>query len=472
MDRSSSLASIESDQDWMITKAPSTSADHPDHGLTSFSTSRTPGDRSTSHFTPTLCSCQWLFRIPRQNPGLGDVTIFFRDFEAPRRVGSVIIERVVHPGHLFKRPGGLHKMAAMDLLLGPILLGTIINIWLYGIMFTQTAMYFVAFPRDHRWIKILVTYMFTVDTLNSVFDIGLVWKYTITLFGDYERILVSSWWFNLEPVMTVMVSSSTQCFFAWRIAKLTGHAWMGWAIAFSAFVQFIAGTATAIGTFIVQDFARFQELRVSVIIWLALSALTDVVITCILTWYLHTHRTGFSKTDDVITRLVRLTVQTGLITTVWATTDLIVYLCWSNNMHLLFQLPLCKLYTNSLMSTLNSRAGWGGSFSASTENPDPMSRSGGDPSTGQPGRKGTVVWRPDQAKSQQTTAIQIVTTATVHRDDGVELEEYSLDTKRVPPEDIETLGQAQSRVKLPGMLSGTAVSDEVSMDSRASFDAK
>ncbi|CAE6502734.1 unnamed protein product [Rhizoctonia solani] len=272
--------------------------------------------------------------------------------------------------------------------------------------------------------------------------------------------------------MTVMVSSSTQCFFAWRIAKLTGHAWMGWAIAFSAFVQFIAGTATAIGTFIVQDFARFQELRVSVIIWLALSALTDVVITCILTWYLHTHRTGFSKTDDVITRLVRLTVQTGLITTVWATTDLIVYLCWSNNMHLLFQLPLCKLYTNSLMSTLNSRAGWGGSFSASTENPDPMSRSGGDPSTGQSGRKGTVVWRPDQAKSQQTTAIQIVTTATVHRDDGVELEEYSLDTKRVPPEDIETLGQAQSRVKLPGMLSGTAVSDEVSMDSRASFDAK
>lgn len=63
------------------------------------------------------------------------------------------------------------------------------------------------------------------------------------------------------------------------------------------------------------------------------------------------------------------------------------------------RLDVGKLYTNSLMSTLNSRAGWGGSFSTSTGNVDPMSRSGGDTGTGQPGRKGPVVWRPDQTKS-------------------------------------------------------------------------
>ncbi|CAE6438538.1 unnamed protein product [Rhizoctonia solani] len=360
-------------------------------------------------------------------------------------------------------------MAAMDLLLGPILLGTIVNIWLYGIMVTQTSIYFVAFPRDHRWIKILVTYMFIVDTLNSIFDIGLVWKYTITLFGDSQGILVSSWWFNVEPVMTVMISSTTQGFFAWRVAKLTGHAWMGWGIALSAFIQFAAGLGSTIGAFIVQDFARFQELKVAVITWLGLSALTDIVITCTLSWYLHTHRTGFSKTDDIITRLVRLTVQTGLITTLWATTDLILYLGWSHNLHLFFQLPLCKLYTNTLMSTLNSRAGWGGSFSTSTGNVDPMS---GGTGTGQPNRKGPAVWRPDQANSQHTTAIQIMTTATVHRDDGFELEDYGLDTKRISPEDVEAYGQTQSRVELPGAPSTTMVSDETSMRSRPSFDPK
>ncbi|CEL62682.1 hypothetical protein RSOLAG1IB_05038 [Rhizoctonia solani AG-1 IB] len=364
-------------------------------------------------------------------------------------------------------------MAAMDLLLGPILLGTIVNIWLYGIMVTQTTMYYVAFPRDHRWIKILVGYMFVVDTLNSIFDIGLVWKYTITLFGDKEGILVSSWWFNVEPVMTVMISSATQTFFAWRVAKLTGHAWMGWGIAISAFIQFAAGLGSTIGAFIVRDFARFQELKVAVITWLGLSALTDVVITCILSWYLHTHRTGFSKTDDVITRLVRLTVQTGLITTVWATTDLILYLGWSHNLHLFFQLPLCKLYTNSLMSTLNSRAGWGGSFTSSTTgNADPTSRSAGGVGTGNPNsRKGAAVWRSDQPNAHQTTAIQVMTTATVHRDDGFELEEYGTDTKRVSPEDVEAYAQTRS-VQLPAVPSGTAISDETSMHSIGSFEGK
>jgi hypothetical protein len=29
-----------------------------------------------------------------------------------------------------------------------------------------------------------VAYLFIIDTLNSVFNIGLVWRYTITLFGE------------------------------------------------------------------------------------------------------------------------------------------------------------------------------------------------------------------------------------------------------------------------------------------------
>ncbi|CUA72555.1 hypothetical protein RSOLAG22IIIB_10110 [Rhizoctonia solani] len=336
-------------------------------------------------------------------------------------------------------------------------------------MITQTTIYYVSFPSDHRWIKLLVAYMFTIDTLNSIFDAGLVWKYTITLFGDHQKIQVSSWWFNVEPVMTVMISSATQCFFAWRVAKLTGHAWMGWGIAFSALVQFIAGLATAIGTFVVRDFARFQELRVPVTIWLVLSAVTDIVITCILSWYLHTNRTGFSKTDDIITRLVRLTVQTGLITTVWATTDLLVYLCWPNNMHMFFQLPLCKLYTNSLMSTLNARAGWGGSFGRSSVHANPMS---GGTGVGQPDRKDAAVWRPDHTKSQPTTVVQVMTTETVHRDDGFELEEYSFDMKRMPSGDIEALGETRSKVQLPDEVSDTAIPDGTSVDSRASFGTK
>ena len=99
--------------------------------------------------------------------------------------------------------------------------------------------------------------------------------------------------------------------------------------------------------------------------------------------------------DDVVNRIIRcmsssfiqyvtlislpiqVTVQTGAITAVCAIVDLIVYLVdntgtyvlrcrisrqllISNNIssHLIFNVPLSKLYTNSLMSSLNARGGW------------------------------------------------------------------------------------------------------------------
>ncbi|KAG8738991.1 hypothetical protein FRC10_006276 [Ceratobasidium sp. 414] len=336
-------------------------------------------------------------------------------------------------------------------------------------MVTQTAVYYVSFKRDHKWIKILVAWLFVIDTFNTIFDVGLIWRYTITLFGDTEAIVHSSWWFNVEPVMTTMISSTTQSFFAWRIARLTGHNWLGYLIGCSAFIQLAAGLGSTIGASIVRDFNRFQELKAAVITWLGLSAITDVVITCILSWYLHTHRTGFSKTDDIITRLVRLTVQTGFITTVWAATDLVLYLGLENNLHLFFQLPLCKLYTNSLMSTLNSRNGWGGSF-ASGETGDPASRSGGAAGQGQTNRTGAAVWRPEHAKSQTNTGIQVITTATVHRDDGFELDEYAADSKKPGNDDVENYPHTGTTVQLPGVASKSAISDEASLHS--TFDGK
>lgn len=43
------------------------------------------------------------------------------------------------------------------------------------------------------------------------------------------------------------------------------------------------------------------------------------------------------------------------MTLCWAILDLVVFVTESNSLHLLFNFPLAKIYTNSLMSTLNAR---------------------------------------------------------------------------------------------------------------------
>ncbi|KAL0056952.1 hypothetical protein AAF712_016431, partial [Marasmius tenuissimus] len=53
------------------------------------------------------------------------------------------------------------------------------------------------------------------------------------------------------------------------------------------------------------------------------------------------------------------TIQTGALTSICAIIDLILFLVNPTALHLIFNFTLAKLYTNALMSSLNSRRGWG-----------------------------------------------------------------------------------------------------------------
>lgn len=60
----------------------------------------------------------------------------------------------------------------------------------------------------------------------------------------------------------------------------------------------------------------------------------------------------------------------------------------------------------------------------------------------------------------------------VHRDDGFELEEYAADDVKANQQDIENYPRGGTAVRLPAVASGTAISDDTSMHSRPSLDAK
>ncbi|KAF9516834.1 hypothetical protein BS47DRAFT_608345 [Hydnum rufescens UP504] len=228
--------------------------------------------------------------------------------------------------------------------------------------------------------------------------------YTVTHFGDFNFIKTSNWVFNTDPVMTVIISTAVQSFFAWRVKILTGHKWLYIALNISAVIQLLCGMpldysfylardvfpqplgfGTTIGCAIVKDFLKFQEFKSVVIVWLSLSALTDVIIALTMVQYLRSHRTGFSSTEDILTKLVRFTIQTGAVTSLWAILDLIIYLSFPNNLHLIFNMPLSKLYSNACISSLNARNVWSG---------DPKSVDNSVPMTG----------------------VTIITSSTVHRD--------------------------------------------------------
>ncbi|KIS71832.1 uncharacterized protein UMAG_00262 [Mycosarcoma maydis] len=247
------------------------------------------------------------------------------------------------------------KFPAMDLLLGCMYIGVMLNVWLFGFSIVQAYIYYVNFKTDKPLMRYFVLFLVIADTVNAVFDQVFMYQYLVSNFGNLEYASKSNRAFAADPVLTGIIAFSTQLFFAWRVYKLMHSKIMPAFIAAGALISLLSSIGTTIGVEIVLLFSEFQKFQEVVILWLGFAALTDLLITGSLVYTLNKSRTGFAATDDVITKLIRMTLQTGALTTLFAIVDLILFLASTTTLHLVFNLPLAKLYVNSLLSTLNAR---------------------------------------------------------------------------------------------------------------------
>ncbi|KAF8314263.1 hypothetical protein DL93DRAFT_1095171 [Clavulina sp. PMI_390] len=243
-------------------------------------------------------------------------------------------------------------------LVGPLLLGALLNVWLYGAFIMQVHTYFQHSPKDPLWMKIMVGGLTIIDTLNTVVSCYVGYDFSVNDFGDVPRILTATKMFALMIITIAVTGSIVQIFFGLRVKWLTGNQWLGWALIIAAFAQSLLGIGCAIGGEILLEFVEFQKFRGLVIAWLVIAAVVDLTIAAILVTFLRNAKTGFEETDDFLETLTKLTIQTGLITAVWATVDLVLFMTLDNNWHFMLNMTLAKLYGNCLMSSLNARMEW------------------------------------------------------------------------------------------------------------------
>lgn len=90
-------------------------------------------------------------------------------------------------------------------------------------------------------------------------------------------------------------------------------------------------------------------------VWLGMAALADVLITGSLIAKLSATRSGVDRIDKGVRVMVHIVFQTGLATTAFAVVDLILYLCSTTTLDMIFNFPLANLYMLSLLTTLNAR---------------------------------------------------------------------------------------------------------------------
>ncbi|CUA68789.1 hypothetical protein RSOLAG22IIIB_03652 [Rhizoctonia solani] len=156
--------------------------------------------------------------------------------------------------------------------------------------------------------------------------------------------------------MTVIV---VQGYFAIRAWKVANRNWLvlGLIITF-ALTAFGGGIGVKVIFMQVGSTLRAGDVKVPAYIWLFGTVAADLIITSIIMFYLVTSRktTGQKATDDVITRLARVTFESQLPPTLIAIGLAIEYtIQYSSFIAVPFLCVQAKFYGISLMHTLNSR---------------------------------------------------------------------------------------------------------------------
>jgi len=241
---------------------------------------------------------------------------------------------------------------------GPYLIGTCFNSLFYGVLALQVLIYFMYYKQDRKWVKCYVLYLFFVETVNLGCNIVMIYDPLVMHYGTIRSITVWPILIGSIPTTSAAISVPVQVFTAWRIVILTRKKWIGAIIVALSLLSFGGAIWSAVVLATGKIYAKAFTIHKPVIFWYSTSLLVDVVVTIALYFSLSTRKTGFKSTDLMINKIIKLTLQTGLITLVLAVAELILFVTIDNTTNLAVQFCLSKLYSNALLSTLNSRLGW------------------------------------------------------------------------------------------------------------------
>ncbi|PBK85824.1 hypothetical protein ARMGADRAFT_1017632 [Armillaria gallica] len=325
----------------------------------------------------------------------------------------------------------------VPLLTGPLVLGYMWGYGLFGVLTVQMYIYYVYFNSKDDWkMRLYVWFMFLLELIFTIFTTIAAWDQYGPGWGDVDSLMFIDWSWEPLAQLNGIISAMVQSFYVWRIYNLTKNIWVSLIIEVVAIVQcvfawYIGFSVTVHGRGVEKLLAVSPEVSV----WLAGSASCDVMITSTIVFVLYraSSRSDFSQTTSAVTKIIRFTVETGLLTAAAAVAELILWLTQSEyNVHFIGFLVLGKLYSNTLVATLNSRALIFGSVSTGA-----YTNSSGSSSL----RTSNLFWD-DRPRSQnhstgtQPQAVLVTRTTDVQDDESHEMIMVS-DLKRAAGEDLE-----------------------------------
>ncbi|KIK64732.1 hypothetical protein GYMLUDRAFT_399842 [Collybiopsis luxurians FD-317 M1] len=240
---------------------------------------------------------------------------------------------------------------------GPLLIAVTLNTFLYGICFLQFVRYFTSGTQDRLPMRLLIAWEVIIDTFHSALLVYMIWQYAISNFGNEAFLLEATPWSLISnPGLTALSACPIQAFLSYRVKKLSGS----WIVFIPLLILSLAegalGLATAAKGLQAKSLPEMLRTFPMLESFTAVSVATDVTISATLIFYLRKRNTGSRPTDHLISRLIRGTIESASLASIFAIMLPISGTVWpSTTIVTVFSLPMGRIYTSTFLAILNSR---------------------------------------------------------------------------------------------------------------------
>ncbi|PBK66286.1 hypothetical protein ARMSODRAFT_1006054 [Armillaria solidipes] len=246
---------------------------------------------------------------------------------------------------------------------GPYIVGCLLNWGLFGTLSVQLYLYYLAFPDDRRFTKYLVYGVYVIEFVQTMLiahDAFAMYGYG---FGDIDALARMDYEWLSVPIMSAIVACVGQVFYAYRIFIVSKSQIIPILVICVSLTSSVAAVILGIGTFqdgnnteMANREMAHRKNQIAAGIWCGASALCDILIAICMTYYLMRSTTNFRRTRMLVTKIIRLTIETGSVTAVVALLTLILFFAFpQQGFYVTPALLVPKLYANAIYVVLNSR---------------------------------------------------------------------------------------------------------------------
>ncbi|TFK37407.1 hypothetical protein BDQ12DRAFT_736268 [Crucibulum laeve] len=240
--------------------------------------------------------------------------------------------------------------------LGAAFIGAVIAASLHGVSCVQ-AWYYYTHQNDTWPIKSLVGAVMAFDTIHQALITHTMYTYLVSNWGDLESLRRLVWSMLVEVLFNGFTALLVQSFLTMRVWRLSNKAiWLTSIVLILVIGEFGCVVAFTAFSLHLKTFEELAHLKTLSILVNALAAAGDVLIAAALCTLLHRSRTGFQRSDTMINKLILFAVNTGFLTSLCAVASLIsITVAGQTFLYIGFFFCIGRLYTNSLLATLNAR---------------------------------------------------------------------------------------------------------------------